>query len=42
MRLFNLSRTFPLDHFFFLALPEPDGFPAFWEVFPPFCCCFGG
>ena len=26
MRLFNLSRVFPLDHFFFLAFPPPPSF----------------
>jgi hypothetical protein len=26
--LLDFSLTFPLDHFFFLALPPLDGFPA--------------
>lgn len=33
--LFNLSRTFPLDHFFFLALPPPPPSFFFWV----FCGC---
>lgn len=44
--LFNLSRTFPLDHFFFLALP-PDPPSFFFWVFwgcldEPFVSFFGG
>jgi hypothetical protein len=34
--LFNLSRTFPFDHFFFLALPPPPP-PSFF--FWVFCGC---
>merc|ERR1712168_1390016 len=30
MALFNLSRVFPLDHFFFFCLLPPYGF-AFWD-----------
>merc|ERR1719457_246817 len=38
-RLASLSLVFPLDHFFFFALP-PDGLVGL--AFPPFACCFGG
>ena len=42
-RLFNLSRVFPLDHFFFLALPPPPSFflsppPSFLFSLPPSVC----
>jgi cobalamin synthase len=45
--LFNLSRTFPFDHFFFFALPPPDDPPSFFlagaaAALPFVCCCLGG
>merc|ERR1712142_616276 len=38
-RFCNLSLVFPLDHFFYLALP-PDGLVGL--AFPPLGCCLGG
>merc|ERR1712183_1199172 len=38
-RFWSLSLVFPLDHFFFLALP-PDGLVGL--AFPPLACCLGG
>merc|ERR1712241_609198 len=41
MALFNLSRVFPFDHFFFFCLLPPEGF-AFWDgAFFVSACFFG-
>merc|ERR1712168_1067166 len=42
MALFNLSRVFPLDHFFFFCLLPPDGLGFCDGAFFVSACFLGG